>query len=59
MADPTMMAVAAATVAAAAANQKPTGVRITLGGFLFALMAYFSAALCVVFVVGCLVRLLG
>ena len=56
MTDPTMMAVAAATVAAAAANQKPTGGRITLGGFLFALMAYFSAAVCVGVVCHCLVR---
>lgn len=55
MTDPAIIAV----IAAAAANQKQTGGRITLGGFLFALMAYFSAAMCVVFVVGCLVRLLG
>lgn len=58
MTDQTMIIVAAATVAAAAANQKPTCQRITVGGLLFALMAYFSAAMCVVFVLECLVMVL-
>ncbi len=42
--------------AVAAASQKSTSGKVTPGGFLFALMAYFSAAMCVVFVVQCLVR---
>lgn len=52
MTDPAMVAV----IAAAAASQKSTSGKVTPGGFLFALMAYFSAAMCVVFVVQCLVR---
>lgn len=47
-----------AAVASAAANQKQAGGPFAIGEFLFALMTYVAAAVSIVFVVGCLTRLL-